>query len=284
MRRHLGRDTELQLDGVPLGNITLLTTGTRGDIQPYVALGVALKRAGHAVTVAAPSNLEALVHAHGLGIGKTDALTAEIMNSPAVQDALTADSPLKVLMSFRKLRKQFIGVQGQLYDACAGADLIVFHPGAAIGAHAARQMGIPAVLATPFPMSSTGDYPALVFYNWPRWGRAWNRFSHYLFQFIVEVVSGSPIKQFWKARFQEAPPLRGNPFRSQNSARFPTLVGVSPQVFATPRDWPAHSHATGYWFLDAEDDFEPSAELSAFLGHGAPPVYVGFGRRCPLHA
>lgn len=258
-------------------NITLLTTGSRGDVQPYVALGVALRRAGHTVTVAAPSDMASLIRGYDLSFWKTDGATPEIMNSAVVREAMTADNPLKVLMSFHKIKKLVVAMQGQLYDACNDADIIVFHPGAVIGAHAARQKGIPAILATPFPMSPTGDYPALVFYNWPRLGRHWNRFSHLLFQRIMSVASGSPVKQFWKTRFGESQPLTGNPFKVQDSLRFPTIVGVSPQVFATPRDWPGHTHSTGYWFLDAEHDWQPSAELCAFLDNGAPPVYVGFG-------
>ena len=32
--------------------ITLITIGSRGDVQPYVALGVGLKAAGHVVKLA----------------------------------------------------------------------------------------------------------------------------------------------------------------------------------------------------------------------------------------
>jgi sterol 3beta-glucosyltransferase len=257
--------------------ITLLTTGSRGDVQPFLALGVALKRAGHIVTVAGPSYLADWICGYGFIFRGTDGVTPEIMKSVTVREAMTADNPLKVLLSFYKIKKLVVAMQGQLYDACEGADMIVFHPGAVIGAQAARQLGIPAILATPFPMTPTKDYPSLIFYTWPRWGRLWNRISHFLFQSVMSVASSSPVKQFWKTRFGESPPLAGNPFRAQGSSRFPTLVGVSTQVFAKPRDWPANVHATGYWFLDAEPGWQPSAELNAFLDDGAPPIYIGFG-------
>lgn len=257
--------------------IALLTAGTRGDIQPYVALGVALQTAGHTATVAAPAHLEQWIRAYGLSFAKTDGAGTAILNSAAVQQAMRADNPIKVLLSFHKLKKFVVTMQEQLYDACVGADLIIFHPGAVVGAHAARQMGIPAVLAAPFPMSPTGEYPALIFYNGRRWGRHWNRLSHRLFQDIMAVASGSPVKRFWKTRFSAAPPILGNPFRAQTSERYPTLVGVSREVFAEPEDWPAHTHCTGYWFLDAEPGWQPEPELNAFLSGGPPPVYVGFG-------
>ncbi len=257
--------------------ITLLTAGTRGDTQPYVALGVALQAAGHTATVAAPAQFEQWVRGHGLAFAATDGASPDILNSPVVQQAMRADNPLKVLLSFHKLKKLVVAMQAQLYDACVGADLIVFHPGAVVGAHAGRQMGIPAVLATPFPMSVTAAYPALVFYRGRRWGARWNRLSHRLFQHIMAAASGSPVKSFWKTRFGVAPPIRGNPFCAQASQRNPTLVGVSRHVFAEPEDWPAHTHGTGHWFLDTPAGWQAPAELTTFLSAGAPPVYVGFG-------
>ena len=47
-------------------NITILTIGSRGDVQPFVALGVGLKEAGHEVTLATGKAFEAFVTEHGL--------------------------------------------------------------------------------------------------------------------------------------------------------------------------------------------------------------------------
>ncbi|NTU56867.1 MAG: glycosyltransferase, partial [Anaerolineales bacterium] len=46
--------------------ITLLTSGSRGDVQPYIALGLALKRAGADVRLATHENYASFVQAHGL--------------------------------------------------------------------------------------------------------------------------------------------------------------------------------------------------------------------------
>jgi sterol 3beta-glucosyltransferase len=47
--------------------ITITTGDSRGDVQPYVALGLGLKEAGHEVLLAAPATFEELVREHGLG-------------------------------------------------------------------------------------------------------------------------------------------------------------------------------------------------------------------------
>ncbi len=55
------------------------------------------------------------------------------------------------------------------------------------------------------------------------------------------------------------------------------MLACSPQVLPKPSDWDDHHHVTGYWFLDAQPDWQPPAELVRFLESGPPPVYVGFG-------
>jgi UDP:flavonoid glycosyltransferase YjiC (YdhE family) len=57
----------------------------------------------------------------------------------------------------------------------------------------------------------------------------------------------------------------------------PMLGMYSPSIIPHPADWPDRVHVTGYLFLDAQPDWQPSPELEAFLEAGAPPVYIGFG-------
>ena len=44
-----------------MAKITLLTYGSRGDVQPYIALGMGLQHAGHTVRLAAPGIFVALI-------------------------------------------------------------------------------------------------------------------------------------------------------------------------------------------------------------------------------
>jgi len=46
--------------------IAVLAVGTRGDVQPYVALGRGLVAAGHDVVIATNANLEGFVREHGV--------------------------------------------------------------------------------------------------------------------------------------------------------------------------------------------------------------------------
>ena len=57
----------------------------------------------------------------------------------------------------------------------------------------------------------------------------------------------------------------------------PVMYGYSNHVLPRPTDWPETTVATGYWFLPADETWQPPADLCAFLQAGTPPVYVGFG-------
>ena len=257
--------------------ITILTTGSRGDTQPYVALGLELKKAGHAVRIVAFENFESFVKSYGLDFYPIKGDVVRVASSINAQEGMKADNPLKFLLSFQKLQLLVFDVQKDFFNACEGSDVIIYHPGAAIGYFIAQYLKIPSILATPFPMTATGDFPALIFYDTVRLGRSFNLITHKIFENIMWFASSSPIKQFWKQKFGKIPENFSSPFRKQNSRNLPTVISCSKYVFPRPADWPENVYYYGYWFLDEENGWEPPADLVVFLQKGTPPVYIGFG-------
>jgi sterol 3beta-glucosyltransferase len=193
------------------------------------------------------------------------------------REAAQADNPLKVLLSFNKLKALVFDLQKDFYEACAGSDAIVYHPGATIGYFAAQQMKIPSIFGAPFPMTPTREFPALIFYNAPRLGRIYNLMTHRIFEQIMWQASGSAVKDFWKKEFGHAPEGFACPYGKQTTQRLPTVISCSNHVFPRPADWPEGVHNTGYWFLNEETGWTPPSDLVDFLQNGEPPVYVGFG-------
>ena len=253
--------------------ITILAAGSRGDTQPYLALGAALKRNGQRVRIATFQNYENLVKGAGLELFPLSGDITQVAKSEAGAEAMQADNPLKILRSFGTLRDFARGMQEEFYYACEGSDAIIFHPGPAVGYFIAREMKIPAILATPFPMTPTREYPSLITYDGPRLGGGFNLLSHRAFERIMWSASGSSIKEFWKQRFGKTPSDFTCPFGKSDRV----VVSCSNHVFPRPADWPNNVFQSGYWFLDEEPGWAPSAELTDFLAGGEAPVYVGFG-------
>jgi sterol 3beta-glucosyltransferase len=127
-------------------------------------------------------------------------------------------------------------------------------------------------------MALPGYSPTEAFFN-PMLGGGdrgpWlNRLSYSLF-FKLALLPYRGLINRWRSEALALPPvqselvLRGQPI--------PKLYSYSPQIVPIPQDWDDSSVVTGYWFLDRAANWEPPADLVAFLAQGAPPVYVGFG-------
>jgi sterol 3beta-glucosyltransferase len=257
--------------------VTFLAIGSRGDVQPHVALGVELQKLGQRARIATFENFASFVASFGLEFYPVHGDVASVAAGQGTRSAMQADNPLKLLFSFNKLKDLAAGLQRDLFDACAGSDAIVYHPGPSIGYFAARELGIPSILATPFPMTPTRAYPSLIFYDKPRLGGRANYATHKVFEQIMWMAGKSPVRQFWQQEFGRPPQDFGCPYSRQTSAAMPTVVSCSNYVFPRPDDWLEHVHNTGYWFLDDAAGWQPPDDLLSFLDRGAPPVYVGFG-------
>jgi len=257
--------------------ISIFAMGSRGDVQPYLALGLALKKAGAQVRLVTLEAFADFVRSLGLECYPIPGDLAGVMNSAVADNARQADNPLKFLFSFNELKKLGFSLQGHFFAACQDADLIVYHPGLAIGYFTAQERGIPSVLAAPFPLAPTRAYPSLIFYDGPRLGGAYNLLTHRIFKQLFWMVSRGGVADFWKKEFGRLPADFGSPISRQTRATHPTVVSCSPHVFPQAADFPPHVHHTGFWFLDDEPGWTPPAALTDFLERGPAPVYVGFG-------
>ena len=258
--------------------ITMLTAGSRGDTQPFIALGVALKKEGYTVRIAASESFADFVKSHGLDFYPVRGDIAKLASSDIARDAMNADNPIKFFRTFNNdtLKSLLLDTQQDFFNASIGSDAIVYHPGAPIGYFIAQYFHIPSILATPFPMTPTKEYPALIFYDSIRLGKGFNYLTHKIFETGFWLALGGPVKKFWKEKFGKAPDGFACPYSKQRTRRLPTIVSCSDYVFPKPQDWPEYVYNSGYWFLD-EVNWQPSDALLDFLQKGKPPIYVGFG-------
>lgn len=141
--------------------ITILCSGSRGDIQPYVALAQQLKKLGREVRITAGAGFAPFVERYGIEVFplSADLETADV-DPRMLKDAGSSDNPLKMLLTFNKMKRYTFHMTDEMYRACEGSELVVYHPGCAVGYFAGQRLGIPAALASPFPLHRTRAYPA----------------------------------------------------------------------------------------------------------------------------
>ena len=249
--------------------ITILTAGTRGDVQPFIALGLELKKLGSEVTVVSSVTFENLVKSYGLEYRMTRGDISKIMQSGELDKAANADNPIKALSILRdkKFMSRLIDVQEDFYNACDDAEVIIYHPGAAIGHMIAKEKGIVSILGSPFPLIETNEYPSILFYQ-KRIPKILNRLTHKFFKQGFWMATKKPIELFYKDRLSKLVLLE-NSLKSKDLK----LISCSQNIFKTPQP----AFASGYWFLDESDGYIPEASLTEFLSKGDKPIYIGFG-------
>jgi len=258
--------------------ITILCSGTRGDVQPYLALAQELQKLGLTTRIAANHDFEAFVRGYGLDFYPIAVDFASAGVDPEmVRQAQRADNLLKMAGTFQKMKAYGVHMVQAYHEACLGSDALVYHPGLTIGYFMAQQLGIPSILASPFPLHRTSLRPSVVLYGKaPNWGPI-NRLSYGALQGMLWMASGASLAPFWKQKYGKLPPGFGQPFEKHTTTRLPALASCSEFVFSRPTDWNANVHQTGYWFVEEPEAYQPSAELTEFLSAGEKPVYVGFG-------
>ncbi len=260
--------------------ITILCSGSRGDIQPYIALALELQKQGKEVRICTGKSFEKFITGYGIGFTSisADLETAQGINPELMRAAQSSDNPLKMLLTFRKMKRFAEKVAAAMTEesvlACMGSELIVYHPGCATGYFAARQLGVPAVLATPFPLHRTREYASMVAYG--RYPLLLKAVSYSLLQGMLWSVSRNAVADYWKRTFGALPENFGCPYEKV-SGRYPAVASCSGAVFPRPDDWDENIHQSGYWFLNETGDYQPPQALAEFLAAGEMPVYIGFG-------
>jgi sterol 3beta-glucosyltransferase len=258
--------------------ITILCAGSRGDFQPYIALAQELQAMGKAVRIAGNRSFAGFVQGYGIEFFAINADIETLNVDPKLlREAGNADNPLKMLLAFNKMKEYGIYMVSDYFAACEGSELIIYHPGCAIGYFAAQLFGIPAVLGSPFPMHRTQAHPSVVLYGQVPANRLTTSLSYTMIQSMLWLASKDSIKGFWRTKFGQTPADFGMPFERHNQARQPAIISCSNHVFARPDDWNPHIHQHGYWVVAERKAYVPSAELAQFLNHPDKPVYVGFG-------
>ena len=260
--------------------IAIIAPGSRGDVQPYVALGKGLQGAGHVVRLVTHQNYETLVSAHGLEFWPVEVDMQDIIQHQRMREVLEKGNLLTSMARMSKeLKRGALQLAERGLAACRGVDMVLAGIGGLfVGLSLAEKLGLPFVQAYNVPFSPTSQFPGALVPRFPSWlGGSRHRLSHHLTRQIVwqayrpsdglvrGQVLGLPPAPFW------------GPFASDPLRHGPILYGISPTVIPRPPDWGDDIHMTGYWFLDPEADWNPPQDLSEFLQAGSPPVYVGFG-------
>ncbi|KAK1142203.1 hypothetical protein N8T08_008129 [Aspergillus melleus] len=268
-------------------NIVIQVVGSRGDVQPFIALGNELQRYGHRVRLATHDVFEGFVRDSGLEFypigGDPADLMAYMVKNPGLIPSMES------LRAGDIQRKRFM--VREILDGCWRsciepdmrtqvpfvADAIIANPPSFAHVHCAQALSIPVHLMFTMPWSSTKAFPHPLANM--SGGNSDESLKNYVSYGVVDWLTwqglGDVINQWRKDLDLEEVATFEGPHLAE-ILKVPFTYCWSPALVPKPLDWPSYIDVCGFFFRD-KPKYDPPADLQAFLASGPPPVYIGFG-------
>ena len=254
--------------------ITCLTIGSRGDVQPYIALCKGLIAEGHRPKIATHAEFEPWVRKHGIDFAPVDGDPAELMRI-CVENGMFTYSFLKE--ASMKFRGWIDDLLSSAWASCQDSDLLIESPSAMAGIHIAEALRIPYFRAFTMPWTRTRAYPHAFAVPEQKMGGAYNHITYVMFDNVFWKAIAGQVNRWRKNKLG----LKATNLDKMQPNKVPFLYNYSPSVVAPPLDYPDWIRITGYWFLSEATGWTPPAELIEFIRRaredGKKIVYIGFG-------
>lgn len=284
-------------------NVVIQVVGSRGDVQPFVALGKVLKdRYGHRVRLATHPNFRQFVQENGLEFfsigGDPSQLMAFMVKNPSLMPGVRSIVSGDVRQRRRDVAEYIQGCWRSCYQAGDGmhrdaagaedpenearpfvADCIIANPPSFAHIHCAEKLGIPLHIMFTMPYSPTQAFPHPLANI--QASNADPHLTNYISYAMIEMLSwqglGDIINRFRDKCLGLDPISRMWAPGMLQRLKVPHTYCWSPALIPKPKDWNSLISISGFYFLNLAAEYTPSQELQAFLDGGPPPVYIGFG-------
>jgi len=266
--------------------ITILASGTRGDIQPMIALALGLREVGITVQLAAPLSFDSWITSYQIPFIPFHDNPSELMMSEGGQSALTFDG--HIIRSWRasakyvqRARPMYARLLQQAFEICRGSSAVIISLPTVWGIHIAEVLNIPCIGAFTQPVSSTGNFSSPLIPSIFNGGMIINRLTYK----IASLATFFPWRKQINA-FRKSVSLKPVTAFDVFSSLDLILYGFSSSVIPRPADWTENANITGYWKLSEENKFSFPPALIDFIQADKPPLYFSFGSpgtRNPQH-
>ncbi|KAL1794573.1 hypothetical protein ACET3X_006389 [Alternaria dauci] len=258
-------------------NIVIQVVGSRGDVQPFIALGDELRRYGHRVRLATHDMFHELVRGSG-----SELMAYMVKNPgliPSVESLRAGEIKKKQLMVKEMLEgfwRSCISSDTLTHEPFV-ADAIIANPPSFAHVHCAQALGIPVHMMFTMPWSSTRAFPHPLANLKNAEGKqsAANYLSYGVVDWLTWQGLGDVINQWRQTLDLEQVGMFDGPSLASTLV-IPMTYCWSPALVPKPLDWPAHIDVCGFFFRDPPR-YEPPDDLRSFIESGPPPVYIGFG-------
>lgn len=256
--------------------VCVFTLGSRGDVQPYVALGKELIRQGHSAVICTGESFRTLIEENGVEFHRTESDLMAFANTEVGKAIL--EEPMKNWRLALRYSKELLNpayrkTLDDFFDAAKDADIILYHPKALGAVDIALHYEIPCVSMPPVPITyPTPEFPNLALTT-KNLGATLNKLT-YLVNAKAEQSQMREINDFRKKTLGLPKRKAGIYTCNDGSREIPTVYPVSGKLFPEVTSWEGHVFLPGFFFLEGNEKLEP--EMEEFLAAGAKPIVITF--------
>lgn len=249
--------------------VILASVGSRGDVQPMLALAQALRASGHVPVIAAPPNVESWVRQLGFEFAP---LGVDIQQWLAEHSDIMTGNPVTMLKGASQYLNEQIPEQAhELMPICAGADALVYAGLALAAPTVADYLHLPTlgVLYTTCMLPS-GRHPpmSIPWHGLPHW------INHLLWQLNNLLGDRLGRKTLNTVRTNLNLPEFKH-IRSHFFVDHSIIIAADEALFPADSLWQARYPYANFLYFDDPAALDP--ELNDWLAGGEAPVFVGFG-------
>lgn len=252
--------------------IAFVCNDTRGGVEPYVALSLGLRAAGHEVRAVAPAPLAHMFGDVGIPVAPLSGDVQAVVRDSG--GAAERGAVASLVFAARQLPAVMEAWMRETLAGCEGAELIAGGIGGmGTGLAVAEALSVPFIEAHLQPIGQPTDaYPAVLAPWVPaRLGPAMRRASHRLSEAVLWGSMAAPIRRARRT-------VLGLRHAPRAHLHHGVLYGFSPAVVRVPDEGRRRRHTTGYWTLAPAEGWAPPSDLAAFVAADGPPVVsIGFG-------
>ena len=256
--------------------IALVTIGTQGDVQPYLALAIALQERGYTPVLGATEDFEGLITGLGLEFHSLGPSIQSFLKETRFENAMSSSMLMNGPWMLKQGQQIIDTAARAAWRMCQGAEAIIVNMNTSFGIDIAEALKVPAIMTALQPLNSTSEFPLSMYYVADDLGPTLNKLS-YTAAAMQQAYWNLPRNRLRRELMGLESREMGGVFTNTDGSPLTTLYAYSSIVSPRPRDWPKTALVTGYWTLRDRTGWEPTPEFEAFLSAGEAPVYIGFG-------
>ncbi len=256
----------------------IMTLGTRGDVQPYVALGQELIKRGHEAVICTGESFKSFIEEYGITFAKAESDLMALLKTPEGQAVF--NSAGKNIIKTLKYVKEVVNPAfrkslDDFWEAAREADVIIYHPKAFGAADMAQLLGIPCISMPPVPITyPITEFPNLAVNPSGDWGKVLNKLSYK----FIEKADASNIKEIndFRNKTLHLPKRKAGEFAYKKDGKnIPIIYPISPALFSDVKSWEDKVFLSGFLFLNTKKQ-ELDNKIQNFLTDGKKPIIISF--------